>query len=69
MSRISEGANPVIEKEKERGRRLAHLSSSEQDELIAKMMFGEDWKKAREAMLLLMETWGIAEHEDDGDGS
>jgi hypothetical protein len=26
-------------------------------------MFGEDWKKARQAMQLLMETWGIAEPE------
>jgi hypothetical protein len=53
----------VLENEKERGRSLAHLSTEEKDELIAKLMFGEDWKKARQAMLLLMETWGIAEPE------
>jgi len=54
----------VLENEKERGRNLAHLSTEEQDALIAKLMFGEDWKKARQAMLLLMETWGIAEPEN-----
>jgi hypothetical protein len=59
----------MLEEEKERGRKLAHLSTEKKDELIAKLMFGEDWKKAREAMLLLMETWGIAEHEDHGNGS
>lgn len=53
----------MLENEKERGRSLAHLSTEEKDELIAKLMFGEDWKKARQAMLLLMETWGIAEPE------
>jgi len=53
----------VLENEKDRGRSLAHLSTEEKDELIAKLMFGEDWKKARQAMLLLMETWGIAEPE------
>ena len=58
----------MLEEEKERGRKLARLSNEEKDELIAKLMFGEDWKKAREAVLLLMETWGIAEaekHESD----
>jgi hypothetical protein len=59
----------MLEEEKERGRKLAHLSTEKKDELIAKLMFGEDWKKAREAMLLLMETWGITEHEDHGNGS
>jgi hypothetical protein len=53
----------MLEKEKERGRKLAHLSDQEKGELIAKLMFGEDWKKARQAMFLLMETWGIAEEE------
>lgn len=53
----------MLENEKERGRNLAHLSTEEKDEFIAKLMFGEDWKKARQAMLLLMETWGIAEPE------
>ncbi len=53
----------MLEDEKVRGRKLAHLSTEEKDELIAKLMFGEDWKKAREAMQLLMETWGIAEPE------
>lgn len=51
----------MLEKEKERGQKLAHLSDQERDELIARLIFGEDWKKAHEAMLLLMETWGIAE--------
>jgi hypothetical protein len=54
----------VLEDEKERGRKLAHLSPEEKDKLIAKLMFGEDWSKAREAMQLLMETWGIAGRED-----
>ncbi len=54
----------MLENEKERGRKLAHLSTDKRDELIAKLMFGQDWKKARRAMLLLMETWGIAGHED-----
>lgn len=53
----------MLENEKERGRKLAHLSTEDKDKLIAKLMFGEDWKKARQAMLLLMETWGIADHE------
>lgn len=58
----------MLENEKERGRNLAHLSTEKKDELIAKLMFGEDWKKARQAMLLLMETWGIAEAESrEGD--
>lgn len=52
----------MLEMEKERGKKLAHLSTKEKDELIAKLMFGEDWKKARQAMLLLMETWGIAKY-------
>ena len=58
----------MLENEKERGRNLAHLSTDERDVLIAKLMFGEDWKKAHQAMLLLMETWGIAKHENrEGD--
>ena len=53
----------MLENEKERGRKLAHLSTEGKDELIAKLMFGKDWRKAHQAMLLLMETWGIAEPE------
>jgi hypothetical protein len=51
----------VLDEEKERGRKLAHLSDGEKDELIAKLMFGDGWEKARDAVLLLMETWGLAD--------
>ena len=59
----------MLEEEKERGRRLARLSNEEKDKLIAKLMFGKDWKKACEAMLLLMESWGIAKQEENGNRS
>lgn len=51
----------MFEQEKERGVRLARLSRVEKDELVAKLMFGRHWAKAKDAMLMLMHAWGIAQ--------
>lgn len=49
----------MFEQERERGVRLARLSRKEKDELVAKLMFGRHWDKAKDAMVMLMHTWGI----------
>lgn len=49
----------MLENEKERGRKIAHLSPVEKDKLVAQLMFGEHWQKAREALIMLLQSWGI----------
>ena len=49
----------MFEEEKERGKALAKLPQSEKNDIIARLMFGEHWQRAVEALLMLMETWGI----------
>jgi hypothetical protein len=51
----------MFEQERERGVRLARLSRMERDELVAKLMFGRHWDKAKDAMVMLMHAWGISE--------
>jgi hypothetical protein len=50
----------MLEHEKERGKRLANLSRQEKDDLVAQLMFGQQWQRAREAMQMLMHIWGIS---------
>jgi hypothetical protein len=50
----------VVEKEKERGQAIGQMPPPARNELIARMMFGEDWQKAQMAMFMLMGAWGIA---------
>ncbi|MGD8794668.1 MAG: hypothetical protein PVF47_19115 [Anaerolineae bacterium] len=58
----------MIEKEKERGRAIAHMPPPERNELLARMMFGEDWPQAQMAIFMLMGAWGIAPGPPPGAG-
>ena len=49
----------MLEKERERGKKIAHLSSEEKNELVAQLMFGQHWREAREALIMLLASWGI----------
>lgn len=49
----------MFEGERERGIGLARLPRGERDRLVTQLMFGRDWHRAREAILLLMHAWGI----------
>jgi hypothetical protein len=51
----------MLEEEKERGKRIAGCSPRDRNALLARLIFGEDWGRARDAMALLMESWGIAQ--------
>jgi hypothetical protein len=50
----------VLEKEKEKGRSLAHLPPPERNKLVARMMFGETAEQAQQGMFMLMGMWGVA---------
>jgi hypothetical protein len=50
----------MLEREREKGIKLARLSRVEKDEMVAQLMFGRHWKSAREAMHMLMQTWGLS---------
>lgn len=50
----------MLENEKERGKEIANLPPLEKNNLVARLMFGQHWQKAREALIMLMEAWGIA---------
>ncbi len=49
----------MLEHEKERGRRIAHLSLEEKNKLIAQLMFGQHWQEARDALIMLLQSWGV----------
>jgi hypothetical protein len=49
----------MFERERERGIRLARLARGERDALVARLMFGRHWQRARKAMLGLIHAWGI----------
>jgi len=57
----------MIETERKRGERLANLTVVEKKELVAKLMFGQQYQEARLALLQLMDAWGIGtpgDHEE-----
>jgi hypothetical protein len=58
----------VVEKDKERGRAVAHMPPPERNALVARMMFGENWQQAQGAMFMLMGAWGVAPGPPPGAG-
>jgi hypothetical protein len=47
------------EQEKERGKAIGQMPPPARNELVVRMMFGQDWEVTQIAMFMLMGAWGV----------